>query len=166
MTNFRDMRRSRQRLDDPMVGKILETGVHGVLSVIGDGGYPYGVPVNYVFRNRAIFVHSSKKGHKVDAIAADPRVSFTVVADDTIVPEEFSSRYRSVIVFGRASFVEDLDERTAVFRALEDRYSPNEPDDERDKALHQGLIGAAVIRIDIEWVTGKQGKLYLSDREG
>ena len=66
---FREMRRKKQQLADEECRSILERGKTGVLAVNGDDGYPYAVPVNYVFSNGKIYFHSALSGHKVDAIA-------------------------------------------------------------------------------------------------
>ncbi|MDX1359102.1 MAG: pyridoxamine 5'-phosphate oxidase family protein, partial [Clostridia bacterium] len=73
---FREMRRKDRQVFDELLYKILEKGEYGVLSVHGDNGYPYGVPVNYVYLNENIYFHSAKTGHKLDAVKADGRVSF------------------------------------------------------------------------------------------
>ena len=79
-TEFRAMRRMRQELPKDETVAILSSGTYGVLSVIGDNGYPYGVPVNYVYRDGHIYLHAALSGHKVDAMRKNDKVSFTIVA--------------------------------------------------------------------------------------
>ena len=76
---FREMRRGGQQLSRQEAIAILETGQTGVLAVSGDEGYPYAVPVSYVYLDDTIFFHSATTGHKIDAIKRDSRVSFCVI---------------------------------------------------------------------------------------
>src|SRR5574344_2159951 len=96
---FRTMRRSRQLLSHEESEAVLKRGSHGILACLGDGDYPYAVPLNYVYYDGKIFLHSAKEGHKVDAILHHPKVSFTVVDEDTIIGKAYTSYFRSVIVF-------------------------------------------------------------------
>ena len=77
---FREMKRKERQLSAELTEKILNKCTSGVLSVIGDDGYPYGVPVSYAYSDGKIFFHCAKEGHKVDAIKNNPKVSFTVRA--------------------------------------------------------------------------------------
>ena len=126
----------------------------------GDEGYPYTVPVNYVFTNGRVYIHSAKAGHKVDAILADDKVSFCVIDADDVIPEKYATNYRSVIAFGRARIVEDADEKMASLRALGDKYNPDQ-DEALDKEVAKGFDHLYMIAIEIEHLTGKQG-LYLA----
>ena len=87
---FREMRRSRQSLSAEQIDIVLARNSSGVLAVHGENGYPYSVPLNYVYSSGKIYFHCARSGHKLDAIRRDPRVCFTVVDEDTIVPEEYT----------------------------------------------------------------------------
>ena len=104
---FREMRRSRQALSQADCEKILKTATAGVLAVTGDGGYPYAVPLSYVYAEGRLYFHCAGSGHKLDAISADDRVSFCVIDRDEIHPEKFTTFFRSVILFGTARELED-----------------------------------------------------------
>ena len=99
---FREMRRFKQLLPNEESVRILENATSGVLAVLGDGGYPYTVPMSYIYSNNKLYFHCAKTGHKLDAIAACPKASFCVVETDRIVPEEYTTYFRSVVAFGRA----------------------------------------------------------------
>ena len=99
---FRTMRRHAQALEEAQCREILTGGSCGVLAVCGDGGYPYAVPLSYAYSGGKIYIHCAPEGHKLDAIAREEKVSFCVVAQDDVVPEEYTTRYRSAIAFGRA----------------------------------------------------------------
>ena len=91
---FRGMRRKRQLLSKKDSIAVLEKGTSGVLSLLGDNGYPYGVPISYVYADNKIFFHSAKDGHKIDAIRACEKASFCVIDQDKVVPEEYTRRCR------------------------------------------------------------------------
>ncbi|MDE6578085.1 MAG: pyridoxamine 5'-phosphate oxidase family protein [Muribaculaceae bacterium] len=149
----RKMRRFKQQLPEEEIKGILYSGKYAVLAVEGDDSYPYAVPVNYVFDGKAIYIHSAKEGHKVDSIRRNPKCSLCVVSKDKIVPEEFTSYFESVIVFGKAFIAEDTDEVVYALRLLSEKYSPGiNPENEITKFLNT----VCIIRIDIEAFSGKE----------
>ena len=99
---FREMRRIKQLLSMEETEAVMNRCTNGVMACIGDEGYPYAVPLSYVYYNGKIYFHSAKAGHKVDAILKNPKVSFTVIDEDTIVSKEYTSYFRSAIAFGKA----------------------------------------------------------------
>ena len=104
---FREMRRKRQMLSEDDCKIILREGTSGVLALSGDDGYPYAVPLSYVYDGEKIFFHCAKSGHKLDAIRRNPKASFCVIGQDKVVPEEYTTDYRSVIAFGTVRILED-----------------------------------------------------------
>ena len=76
---FREMRRNSQALDRATCEKILAAADTGILTVHGEDGYPYPVPVNFALQDDTIYIHCAKEGHKIDAIRADDRVGFCVM---------------------------------------------------------------------------------------
>ena len=149
------MRRNRQQLSREECERILGRCTSGVLALAGDGGYPYAVPLSYVYADGAIIFHSAVQGHKVDAIKRDCRCSFCVIEQDEIRPAEFTTYFRSVIAFGRIHILEDADEKVQALRLLGRRYSPDdEPglQHEIDKSMHHVLL----LRLDIEHLSGKE----------
>ena len=155
MTEFRPMRRHRQQLSKEECESILGRCTSGVLALTGDGGYPYAVPLSYVYADGAIIFHSAVEGHKVDAVKQDSRCSFCVIDQDEIKPAEFTTHFRSVIAFGRIHILKNADDKVQALRLLGRRYSPNdEPglQHEIDKSLDHVLL----LRLDIEHLSGKQ----------
>ncbi len=149
------MRRNRQQLSREECERILGRCASGVLALTGDGGYPYAVPLSYVYADGAIIFHSAVQGHKVDAIKRDSRCSFCVIEQDEIKPAEFTTYFRSVIAFGRIHILEDAPEKVQALRLLGHRYSPiDEPglQHEIDKSLDHVLL----LRLDIEHLSGKE----------
>ena len=159
---MRKMRRFRQQLPEDESKKILHAGKYAVWAVAGDDDYPYAVPVNYVYDGSRIYIHSAKQGHKIDSVLRNPKCSLCVVAKDDVVPEEFTSYFRSVIVFGRASFIEDADEIIRALELLCGKYSPGiDPTQEIAKFLKV----VAIIRIDIDDISGKEAIELVKNRK-
>lgn len=151
---FREMRRDKQLLSMEDTVAVLTRCTNGVLACMGDEGYPYAVPLSYVYLNGRIYFHSAKAGHKIDAITRNPKVSFSVIDEDKIVSEKYTTHFRSVIAFGKARIVEG-DERLESFAALVDKYSGNQPEEAKNKEI-SGCTQAHIIAIDIEHITGKE----------
>lgn len=107
---FREMRRGKQLLSMEDTIAVMTRCTNGVLACSGDDGYPYAVPLSYVYFNGRIYFHSAKAGHKIDAITKNPKVSFSIIDEDKIVSKEYTTYFRSVIAFGKARIVEG-DER-------------------------------------------------------
>ncbi len=155
MTQFRDMRRKRQQLSEEENIAILKEATSGTLALLGDDGYPYAVPLSYVYHEGKLYFHSALSGHKVDAIRRCDKASFCVIGQDDVQPKEYSTFYRSVIAFGRIHIVEDEQEKLETARMLGNRYNPN--DDERlQKELEDSFSRMLMIRFDIEHLTGKE----------
>lgn len=154
---FREMRRNKQMLSDSESVEILEKGTSGVLAVYGDDSYPYAVPLSYVYKNGKIYFHSATTGHKLDAIRAHHKVSFCVIDQDQVVPEAFTSYFRSVIVFGTCRVIEDHEEKRRSLFELGEKYSPNMegPLNEEIRKAFERLV---MIELNIEHITGKAAK--------
>ena len=153
------MRRNKQLLSEEALNAVMERCTNGILACLGDGGYPYAVPLNYVYHNEKIYFHCAKSGHKLDAIMAEPKVSFAVVDEDTIVSSEYTSYFRSAIAFGKARIVEG-DEWFEAFKVLVDKYSGDQPEAAKISEI-EACKRSHIIAIDVEHITGKQAKEYV-----
>ena len=162
---FREMRLKRQQLSDEESYAILQNATSGTLALLGDGGYPYAVPISYVFSEGKLYFHSALSGHKVDAIRGCDRASFCVVAQDDVKPALYTTFFRSVIAFGRIHIVDDEAEKLAAARLLGNRYNPHQ-DEALQKELENGLARMLVIRLDIEHLTGKESVELVGQRNG
>ncbi len=152
---FRKMRRQRQQLSDEESIGILKKATSGTLALLGDGGYPYAVPISYVYDDGKLYFHSALAGHKVDAIRACDKASFCVIDQDNVKPAEYTTYFRSVIAFGRIHIVEDEEEKLAIARILGNKYNPHQ-EEALQKELEHGLSRMLAIRLDIEHLTGKE----------
>ena len=151
---FREMRRIKQLLSMEDTKAVMDMCTNGVLACLGDEDYPYAVPLSYVYFNDKIYFHSGKVGHKIDAVINHPKVSFAVIDKDTIVSEEYTSYFRSVITFGKARITEG-DEWQEAFKALVEKYSGELPEVDKYKKITE-CTRSYIIAIDIDHITGKE----------
>lgn len=152
---FRPMRRHRQELNAAESVAILENATSGVLGLIGDGGYPYTVPMSHVYKDGKLFFHSAVEGHKVDAILNDSRCSFCVVAKDDVKPSEYTTYFRSVIAFGKIHIVNDNCARLEALQLLGQKFRPGHHST-LQKEIDNGINHVLVLRMDIEHLSGKE----------
>lgn len=162
---FREMRRIRQQLPQEKNIEILTRGTSGVLSVLGDEGYPYGVPMSYVYQDGTIYFHCGMSGHKLDAIAKNEKVCFCVIDQDQVVETEYTSYFRSVIVFGKARVIHDITEKRQTLELLAKRYAPNHPEG-RNAEIERQFERVCMISLSIDHMTGKEAiELVQKSRE-
>lgn len=148
------MRRSDKELPENDAREILSKASFGVLSTVDIDGMPYGVPVNYVYEGGRILIHCASSGHKLDNISQNSRVSFCVVEYAKVVPERFSTSFRSVIAFGKASIVDNDEEKIEALMKLVYKYSADYVN-EGINEINVSLKTTSIIRIDVLHLTGK-----------
>lgn len=161
---FREMRRNKQYLPEAEVISILEGGSSGVLALLGEDGWPYAVPLSYAWDGGKLYFHWAKSGQKLDALRREERASFCVVAEDRVVPEKYTTLYRSVIAFGRLRVLEDEEEKLAALERLTVKYAPEEGEASRREEIQRGLPAVCVVEMAVEHVTGKEGKRLAEER--
>lgn len=149
------MRRIRQQLPREEAIGLLRSATSGVLCLVGDGGYPYGVPLSHVYRDGHIYFHTALRGHKVDAIRHCDKASFTVIAQDEVHPGEFTTYFRSVICFGRIRIIDDEDEKMAATRLLGERCAKDD-DAGLEREIKKSYRAMMMLDFTIEHVTGKE----------
>ena len=163
MSEFREMRRKRQQLSNEESIEILQKATAGTLALLGDGDYPYAVPISYVYHEGKLYFHSALAGHKVDAICKCDKASFCVIEQDDVQPKKYTTFFRSVIAFGRIHIIEDEQEKLETARMLGNRYNPND-DESLQKEIESGLSRMVMIRFDIEHLTGKEAIELMKQR--
>ena len=157
------MRRFKQQVAIDDAVKILNRCTNGILSLVDTEGAPYGVPISYVYDgHNHLYLHSAASGRKIDCIKANARCSFCVVSQDNIVPEEFTTYFRSVIVAGKIKILTEAEEIRHGLILLSDKYCPGiDPTKEIDKFKNT----VKVMRIDIDNITGKESIELVRQRE-
>ena len=151
---FRQMRRIKQQLSDEESLEVLKKAKRGVLSVIRDDGWPYGMYLNPHFENGRIYFHGAKSGHKIDALKKDTRASFTVIDDGVKDEGGWAYTFRSVVVFGKVEFVEEQNEAVEICRRLARRFNPSEADIEDE--IRRAAAYVQVFALIPEHITGKR----------
>lgn len=150
---FRNMRRKDREVSSELAYEILRDAEYGVLSTIGDDGYPYGIPLSHVLINNTIYFHAAKTGYKVDNIKRNQKGSYCAVRSTKVLPSEFATDYESVVVFGKVSEVFDKEKEGALL-ALIDKYSKGFEKEGLDYIAKSGK-NTSVFGIEIEHITGK-----------
>ena len=153
---FREMRRKDKALTNNEMLEILQTAEYGILSTIGEDGYPYGVPVNYVYHNNKIYFHAALTGHKLDNIAFNEKVSFCVVKDVELMPDDFNTKYKSVIAFGKVKEVPEA-EKKDIYVIILEKFSKDFMESGMEYMRKAG-DDAKVFQIEIEHMTAKGKK--------
>ena len=154
---FREMKMKHKMLSEEACINILKSQDTGVLSVIGDNGYPYGVPLNYVYQNNCIYLHGARKGHKISSIMKESKACFTIITQNEIVAKKFSTNYRSIIIFGKTRILKDEKEKKIVLMALVKHISSNFIK-EGEEVIEKLCNGTSIIEFAIEHMTGKANK--------
>jgi nitroimidazol reductase NimA-like FMN-containing flavoprotein (pyridoxamine 5'-phosphate oxidase superfamily) len=147
------MRRSDKALPHDAAVSLLQEGEYGVLSTVDGNGQPYGVPLNYSFDGERLYFHCALKGHKLDNILANDKVSFCVVGRTNLLPAEFSTEYESVIATGTASVVLGDEKYQALVRLVE-KYSIDFISEGR-KYIEKLDSQTKVVKVDVDSLTGK-----------
>lgn len=161
---FRSMRRSKQILSQADSIAILEKATSGVLAVAGDDDYPYAVPLSFVYADGKIFFHCAKSGHKLDAIARNNKVSFCIIDEDQIVPEEYTTYFRSVIAFGKARILEEEGEKRSAIEKLAAKYSPNQ-EEGRLKEIDDQISHMCMVEITVDHLSGKEAIEFVKAKQ-
>ena len=148
------MRRFKQQLSEGECIDILNNAYRGFLSVIGDCGYPYAVPINFVLADGKVYFHCAKEGHKIDAVKVCDKACFTVIDNPKKEPGDWWYHVNSVICFGRIRIMDDDAEKDKYLRLLGAKYFPEGYDIEIDMA--NNAPRANVLEFTIEHCTGKR----------
>lgn len=152
---FREVARINRRLSREETLELLRKQVRGVLSVIGDNRYPYGVPMNYWFSEEdgKIYFHSGKRGHKIDALRRCEKASFCIYDEGYRENGDWALIIKSVVVFGRVEFIEDYDRAIQVSRQLSYKFTKDE--DYIESEIRRSGPGVLCFALVPEHIAGK-----------
>ena len=152
---FREMRRFKQQISEEECIRILKEQPRGILSMIGDNGYPYGIPLDHWYseKDNRLYFHCAKTGHKLDAIAACDKVSYCVMDEGYRKDGEWALNINSVVVFGRMRVVEDEDKKQEICTNLVRKFTDDEEYLRRE--LSNAFPWVSCVELIIEHMTGK-----------
>ena len=152
---FRPMRRYKNQITEEECKAILKTEWRGVLSVHGEDGYPYALPIDFMYDETSgkILFHCAKEGHKIDALKKDNRVSFCVY-DKGNSEGDWSLHFKSVIVFGKIRFIDDEDETYCSAEKFGAKFFPTH--EELDTELNSAVRRVQMLELTPDCITGKR----------
>lgn len=151
------MKRIEKLMCEEDAVKVLQSGVYGNLASIGENGYPYSIPLNYVYEKGQLYFHSASDGNKVDNIEFNNKVSFSVVNYLRVLPEKFDTEYDSAVVFGKAYQIFEEKEKNHALMLLVKKYSKDYVE-EGNTYITRAIHNTSVFKIQIEYLTGKRGR--------
>lgn len=145
---FKNLRRQDRALNENDARDILKRGKFGVLSVIGENDYPYGVPIHYVIIDNSLYFHcSTSNSHKVSAIRKNNKICFTVIETEDGI------KSRSAIFFGTANEVKE--KRQMVLEKLVEKFVPEQAWKSAKQGIPYALDNILAFELNIEHLSGK-----------
>ncbi len=153
---FQPMRKQDREMGRPEAEAILAKGMYGVLSMNAGDDYGYGVPLSYVFQDNSLYLHCALEGKKLTYLRRHHKVTFCVVGEAEPAPEKYSMKYQSVIVFGRASEINQREEKVKTLIDLVKKYYTDPEHIAKGREVAANFVDkTVVIRIEIDHLTGK-----------
>ena len=151
---FRKIRLTDRIVSGEKAIEIITKGSYGVLSTIGEDGYPYGVPLNYTYFDSCICFHCAQQGHKLENIDFNNKVSFCVVTKSDVLSNEFDTDYESAIAFGTATVVTGDSEKKDILLSVLNKYSADYLK-AGNNYMKKYWDETKVIKMNIEHLSGK-----------
>lgn len=149
------MRRHKQALSLKENLCVINRGTSGVLALCEKNNQPYTVPLNYVYLNNKIYFHCALAGHKLDLINENHLASFCIIEQDNIVPQTFTSYYRSVNIQGIIQIVSDETEKRIILQAFVQKYCAKFPL-EGTAEINKYIKHTCILELTINTLTGKE----------
>lgn len=150
---FRKMRRFKQELSERECIDVLEREPRGVLAVHGEDGYPYALPMDYIYLDGKLYFHCAREGHKLDAISEDNRVSFCVMDQGYREEGQWALNIKSVVIFGKIRTITSAEETLNMVRQLGLKYYPTPEDVEVE--ISKAISRVLILELTIDHMTGK-----------
>lgn len=153
---FRKMIAVKKALSQEDCLALLKTAPRGILSVIGDEGWPYGMPMNFWYNEEdgKIYFHSAKKGHRTDSLMRNPKASLCVMDEGRVMEGDWAPTFESVIVFGKIEYLEDKEKALELVRKLSYKYTSD--DAFIDEEIRRFASGFRMFAMTVEHMTGKR----------
>lgn len=146
-----------RRLEKEEILKILEEGEYGIVSTVGQDGHPYGFPMSYILMDNFIYFHCALEGHKMDNMRYNNRVSFCVVGDTKLIPQDLDTAYESVILFGESEEVHGEEKLKALIEIVNKYCEGFELEGKLEAERDQEIT--AVVKISIDSIAGKSRRM-------
>lgn len=146
--SMRPMRRIDKQLPETVAEAILKSNDHGILSMVLPDGTPYGVPINYAYDHKEIIMHAALSGQKMEALAVNPSVCFTVVHSSSVDKANLSTNYSSVMAFGTVTIILEPVQKHHYLLKLLAHYGITEQMAEESLRVDSAQTAILVIKID------------------
>lgn len=152
---FREIKRKNKVIAMEECVALLEAETRGVLSVIGDDDYPYGMPMNHFYNSEdgKIYFHCGKSGHRLDSLKNHNKVSFCVYDKGYKKDGDWALNVKSVIVFGKIELIDNIDMISDISMRLSHKFTQDDEyiKSEIEKYAHETLL----LQLTPEHITGK-----------
>lgn len=156
---FYPMKRKNQALSPEDCAAILDAATSGVLALQSPDGYPYAVPMSFAYREGRLYFHGGRSGHRSQCVDHCHKACFTVVDRDRVLPEEYTTDYRSVMAFGTIRKSADDAERREAIRLIGRRYFPGDTAAHLEAIIDKEFLPMEIYVLDIEHMTGKAARI-------
>lgn len=153
---FRKIRKVKNELSPETTKEVLKTSPRGVLALDGDDGYPYGLPLNFVYdeENESLYFHGTKAGYKIDCIDKNPKACFTAMLEQGVSEDGWSTNVSSVIAYGLVEEIEDPDFARNAMIKLANKYYPNK--ELINETMKADFKNTKMLAFHITYMTGKK----------
>ena len=152
---FRELTRKKKELPREDCVSLLQSEKRGVLSVLGDGGYPYGMPMDHWYDEAAdtLYFHCGRVGHRLDALRECDKASYCCVGAPEDIEGDWAKRVKSVIAFGRVEILDDYDPVVDIMTKLCHKFTQDEAYIARE--IEQFGRSTLLLALHIEHMCGK-----------
>ena len=148
------MRRFKQQIPESEAKGILRKATNGVLCLMDKDNRPYGVPMSFIFDGElTVYFHCALTGRKIECIKHNPNACFTIIDQDEIHPEKFTTYFRSVIVEGIIQIIDERNEKIEALKLLSTKYSPGI---ECEPEIKKGIDRVSILKLEIDSISGKE----------
>ena len=153
---FRKLAKKNKAISEEACIEILKNQKRGILSVLGDDDYPYGIPIDFYYNQQEnkIYFHGAKEGHKIDSIKKHNKVSFCVYDKGYKKEGHWALYFKSVIVFGKIKIVEDFNKAVEIWRNLSLKFTKDIS--EIDTMIEKYAENVMCLEMVCEHITGKK----------
>lgn len=153
---FRELARKNKEISKEECIELLKSEKRGVLSVVGDEGYPYGMPMNHFYNEEdgCIYFHSGKSGHRPDALKKCNKVSFCVYDEGYVNEGEWAKNIQSVIVFGTVEVIDDIEQIASIVTKLSYKFTNDHDYIKREVELYASKTD--LLKLNVEHMCGKK----------
>ena len=153
---FRELQRKNKQISMEECIELLKKETRGVLSVLGDGDYPYGMPMNHWYNEEdgKIYFHCGKSGHRLDALRKCNKVSFCTYDSGYCEDGDWALHVKSVIVFGRIEVIDDMDTIVDITKKLSYKFTQDEEYIRTE--IEKYAKATLLLQLTPEHVSGKQ----------